>query len=92
MLLCSFFTSLLMVVRMTVRHRNSVAKRLKKLSAPANDEEIWEYTEACAAVEVEPADTLRKLARAFAHHVREHGYIVHPIRFAPPPASLKQKH
>lgn len=91
MLLCSFLTPSPIVVRMTVRHR-SVAKRLKKLSAPANEEEIAEYATACAKVEVEPADTLRKLARAFAAHVRDHGCIVYPIRFSEPPTKAKQQH
>lgn len=40
-------------------------------------------------VRMEPADTLRKLATAFAEHVREHGFIVNPIRLAGPPSTHK---
>ena len=60
------------------------AKRTKKLSAPANEFELSEYHEACEKVKIEPADTLRKLAEAVAAHVKEHGSITFPIRFANP--------
>jgi hypothetical protein len=73
---------------MAARPRNP-AKRLKKLSAPANDDEILEFTAACARAEVEPADTLRSLARAFALHVQEYGYITKPLRLASPPRDTK---
>lgn len=58
-------------------------KRMKKLSANATEGEVTEFIEACKIVEDEPADTLRKLTRAFALHVKKHGQITHPIRFAP---------
>lgn len=68
-------------------HRKHVEKRTGKLSAPANTGEKAEFYEACDNVGMEPADTLRKLAKAFTEHVKEHGFIVQPIRFAPPPPS-----
>ena len=58
---------------------------MSKLSAPANQAEIEQFQGACKQVDAAPADTLRKLAKAFAEHVQEHGYFVMPIRFAPPP-------
>lgn len=60
-------------------------KRTKRLSAPANQDELDAYYAACKTVRLEPADTLRKLAEAFADHVKEYGFVVHPMKFAPPP-------
>ncbi len=57
---------------------------MKKLSAPAHEDEVRQFLDACKKVEDEPAETLRKLARAFAIHVEKHGQIVHPIRFTQP--------
>ena len=57
-------------------------KRTKKLSAPANESELSDYYEACTKANIEPADTLRKLAAALAVHVEKHGEFTFPIRFA----------
>lgn len=56
------------------------AKRTKKLSAPANEAELLQFYSACEKVQMEPADTLRKLARAFAETAEKNGYIVQPMR------------
>lgn len=56
-------------------------KRTKKLSAPANEGELLEYYTACETAHVEPADTLRKLASAFAKHVAQNKSFTFPIRF-----------
>jgi len=69
---------------MAARQKHA-AKRTGKLAAPANEAEKTAFYEACAIVRMEPADTLRKLAQAFTEHVKEHKFIVQPIRFAPPP-------
>ena len=58
-------------------------KKLKKLAAPATQAEIDEFRAACAKLEVEPADMLRKLARALVKQAEEHGHITQPIRFSP---------
>jgi len=50
------------------------------LSAPANDAELERFRAACAKVGAPPADTLRRLAEAFAEHVEEHETITLPIR------------
>lgn len=63
----------------------SAEKREKKFSAPASETEVTDYARACKKVDVVPAEMLRKLAAAFVEHVDEHGYIVLPVRFAPPP-------
>ena len=60
--------------------RQKITKRTTKLSAPANDSELERFRAACAKVKVEPADTLRRLAEAFAQHVEEHETITVPIR------------
>lgn len=57
-------------------------KRTKKLSAPANEQELSAYSAACQKVKMEPADTLRKLAEAFVEHVNEHGHVTQPIKLA----------
>lgn len=62
------------------------AKRDKKLSAPANDDELDEFAAACREAEIEPADTLRKLAHALALHVKRHKSVVFPIRISRDPA------
>jgi hypothetical protein len=56
-------------------------KRTKKLSAPASETELRAYASACEKLKMEPADTLRKLAEAFADHAERHGEITIPIRF-----------
>lgn len=60
-------------------------KRTKRLSAPANEDELKDYYTACEEVNAEPADTLRKLARAFGEYVKEHGFVVQPLRLSGPP-------
>lgn len=60
-------------------------KRTARLVAPASDREVREYVAACAKLQVEPADTLRKLARALIFQAEEHGWIVQPLKIAPPP-------
>jgi hypothetical protein len=55
-------------------------KRTKKLSANASQDEIDAYYAACDRADVEPSDTLRKLAKALVVHVGKHGRISFPIR------------
>ena len=56
------------------------AKRIKRLVAPANESELAAFVAACKRAEMEPADTLRKLAAAYVREVRERGLIVQPMR------------
>ena len=60
--------------------RSEQLKRTAKLSAPVNDAELARFRAACAKVGVEPADTIRRLAKAFALHVEEHETLTVPIR------------
>jgi hypothetical protein len=62
----------------------SIHKRSERLNTSATPQEAANYEEACRAVDVEPADTLRKLASAFVEHVKEHKSITFPIRFQSP--------
>lgn len=64
-------------------------KRTKRLSAPANQDELDQYTDACRLVKAEPADTLRKLAAAFSEYVKEHGFFAQPLKLADPPQKKK---
>jgi hypothetical protein len=59
-------------------------KRTKKLSAPANETELTQYYDACKTANIEPADTLRKLAAGLVVHVAEHRSFTFPVRFASP--------
>lgn len=59
-------------------------KRNKKLSANASQDEIDAYYEACRRADIEPSDTLRKLAKALVVHVGKHGRISFPIRLEEP--------
>lgn len=63
------------------------AKRTKKLSAPANEEELAAYAKACRIADIEPADTLRKLASALVAHVAKHKSVVFPIQLSREPRS-----
>jgi len=65
------------------RHRTT-QKRIKRITAPATADELKDYVEACAKVELEAADNLRKLAAAFVKYVNEHGKVTYPLKFAPP--------
>lgn len=65
--------------------QRSAHRRDTRLVAPASEQELRRYIAACAKLKMEPADTLRKLADAFIVHADEHGYIVQPLKFAPPP-------
>jgi hypothetical protein len=59
-------------------------KRDKKLSANANQAEVDEFQRACDEADVEPSDTLRKLAKALVLHVRKFGFVSFPIRIEEP--------
>jgi hypothetical protein len=56
------------------------AKKSKKLSANASEEEIAAFQDACDKVELPPSDALRDLARAFVLHVEKNKEVVKPMR------------
>lgn len=62
----------------------SLNKRMKRLAAPANEQEVKDFDDACRKVDMQPPETLRKLAKAFKEHVDEFGFVVLPLKFTPP--------
>ena len=56
------------------------SKRLKKLSAPANEKELQAFQAACERAELPCAEVLRRLANAFVVHMEEKGRVVFPLR------------
>ena len=55
-------------------------KRTRKLQAMATPSEVEAFISSCVAVGLQPPDTLRKLALAFASHVKEQKSITIPLR------------